>query len=72
MIEELEEHGYQMSPGTLYPILHGMEASGLLHREERIVAGKVRKYYGITEKGKEILEEAKKKAFELFKEIKDQ
>ncbi|MFQ6847965.1 MAG: PadR family transcriptional regulator, partial [Clostridium perfringens] len=25
MIEELREHGYSMSPGTLYPILHNME-----------------------------------------------
>ncbi|WZL72327.1 PadR family transcriptional regulator [Clostridiaceae bacterium 35-E11] len=72
MIEELEEHGYHMSPGTLYPILHGMESSGLLNKEEKTVAGKVRKYYGITKKGKKILEEAKQKAFELFKEIKDE
>lgn len=71
MIEELKEHGYQMSPGTLYPILHNMEASGLLNREDKIVEGKVRKYYSITTTGKKFLEEARRKAFELFKEIKD-
>ncbi len=69
MIDELREHGYDMSPGTLYPLLHSMEGKGLLDKEERIVEGKVRKYYGITPLGEEILVEAKKKAYELFKEI---
>ncbi|MEA4827722.1 MAG: PadR family transcriptional regulator [Clostridium sp.] len=71
MIEELQEHGYQMSPGTLYPILHNMESNGILKREDQIVDGKIRKYYSITDEGITILEEAKEKAFELFKEIKD-
>jgi DNA-binding PadR family transcriptional regulator len=71
MIEELSEHGYNMSPGTLYPILHNMESSGLLEKEEKIVEGKIRKYYKITELGNEVLKEARKKAYELFKEIKD-
>ncbi|MDF2614729.1 MAG: transcriptional regulator, PadR-like family [Clostridia bacterium] len=71
MIEELEEHGYQMSPGTLYPLLHTMESGGLLQKEERNIEGKIRKYYSITDKGIEILDEARKKAYELFKEIKE-
>jgi DNA-binding PadR family transcriptional regulator len=71
MMEELQEHGYQISPGTLYPLLHSLEAEGLIEKEERLVEGKVRKYYKITEKGNEVLEEARKKAYELFKEIKD-
>ena len=71
MLEELREHGYSIGPGTLYPILHSMESDGLLTREDRNVEGKIRKYYSITEKGKHILIEAQKKAYELFKEIKD-
>jgi len=71
MIEELCEHGYDMSPGTLYPLLHSMESSGLLIKEDKNVDGKIRKYYKITELGKEVLEEARKKAYELIKEIKD-
>lgn len=71
MIEELSEHGYNMSPGTLYPILHNMESSGLLEKEERIIEGKVRKYYKLTQLGDEVLKEARNKAYELFKEIKD-
>lgn len=70
MIEELREHGYTMSAGSLYPILHGMEMDGLLKKEERTVEGHVRKYYTSTEKGIDVLQEARKKAYELFKEIK--
>ncbi|MCC5910618.1 MAG: helix-turn-helix transcriptional regulator [Clostridiaceae bacterium] len=71
MIEELKEHGYDMSPGTLYPLLHSMEAKGLIEKEEKTVDGKVRKYYSITPLGNGVLEEARRKAYELFKEIKD-
>lgn len=71
MMDELSEHGYDMSPGTLYPLLHNMESSGLLEKEEKIVEGKIRKYYEITEFGKDVLEEARNKAYELFKEIRD-
>ncbi|UMZ72738.1 PadR family transcriptional regulator [Natranaerofaba carboxydovora] len=69
MIEELKEHGYDISPGTLYPILHNMEKDGLLKRKDKIEYGKVRKYYTITQLGEDILEEGKEKAKELFREI---
>ncbi|MCZ0702948.1 DNA-binding PadR family transcriptional regulator [Natronobacillus azotifigens] len=69
MIEELKEHGYNMSPGTLYPLLHSMEAKGVIEKEEKTIEGRVRKYYTITTLGNEILEEATTKAYELFKEI---
>ncbi|NPC94601.1 helix-turn-helix transcriptional regulator [Bacillus sp. WMMC1349] len=71
MLEELKEHGYNVSAGTLYPIFHSMESNGLLQKEEQKVDGKIRKYYTTTEKGVNILEEARIKAYELFKEIKD-
>lgn len=71
ILEELREHGYTISPGTLYPILHAMESDGLLNKEDCNVAGKIRKYYTATEKGQDVLVEARKKAYELFKEIKD-
>ncbi|MFC0523521.1 PadR family transcriptional regulator [Pontibacillus salicampi] len=70
MLEELQEHGYDISPGTLYPILHNMEKDELLRMEERKVEGKIRKYYSITLKGEDVLTEARAKAYELFKEIK--
>lgn len=71
MIEELREHGYDMSPGTLYPLLHHMESSGLLEKEDKTIEGKIRKYYRITELGQAVLDEARRKAYELFNEIKD-
>ncbi|RLL44875.1 PadR family transcriptional regulator [Oceanobacillus piezotolerans] len=70
MHEELENHGYEISAGTLYPILHNMESDGLLKREDRNVNGKIRKYYTATSKGEEVLMQAREKAYELFKEIK--
>jgi PadR family transcriptional regulator, regulatory protein PadR len=71
IIDELRKHGYDMSPGTLYPLLHSMETNGLLEKEEKVEEGKMRKYYKITELGIIVLDEAKEKAYELFKEIKD-
>ncbi|MDX8343614.1 PadR family transcriptional regulator [Rossellomorea sp. YZS02] len=70
MLDELKEHGYSISSGTLYPILHSMEQDGLLLKENKNVEGKIRKYYTTTPKGNEVLIEARSKAFELFKEIK--
>jgi DNA-binding PadR family transcriptional regulator len=68
-LEELAKHGYQLSPGTLYPLLHGLEADGYLKRDERVVEGKVRKYYGITPLGERALREARAKIVELVDEI---
>ncbi|UOQ49273.1 PadR family transcriptional regulator [Gracilibacillus caseinilyticus] len=69
MADELKEHGYNISSGTLYPILHSMDKDGLLEKEERNIEGKIRKYYSTTNKGNEVLIEAREKAYELFKEI---
>ncbi|KGR72127.1 PadR family transcriptional regulator [Streptococcus phocae subsp. salmonis] len=71
MIEELGEHGYDIGPGTLYPLLHSMESSKLLDSTEKTVEGRVRKYYAITTIGIDVLAKAKKQAYELFKEIED-
>lgn len=67
---ELERHGYKLSPGTLYPLLHSLEAAGFLRRDERVVSGKVRKYYRITPLGQRALDEARRMAVELVDEIK--
>ncbi len=69
MIEELQEHGYLISAGTLYPMLRDMEQGGLLDVDSVIVGGKVRKYYAITAKGEKVLLQASEKCRELFKEI---
>jgi PadR family transcriptional regulator, regulatory protein PadR len=69
LIEELGRHGYRLSPGTLYPILHEMEQEHLLACETRLVKGKVRKYYRLTAIGRTALRDGKRKARELMKEV---
>lgn len=69
MIEELKEHGYNVSPGTIYPILKSLETSNLLEKEDLLVDGKIRKYYKITPDGEDVLISAKAKAKELFDEL---
>jgi PadR family transcriptional regulator len=69
MIEELARHGYELSPGTLYPILHDLEAAGFLTAEPQTVNGKVRKYYQITGMGQEALTRLRPKIRELVREV---
>jgi DNA-binding PadR family transcriptional regulator len=69
MIEELGRHGYRLSPGTLYPVLHGLEARGQLRSRVVAVRGKRRRIYTITPAGRRALTVAKHKARELFGEI---
>src|SRR5215207_3492448 len=69
MIEELDHHGYQPGPGTLYPVLHSLERTGYLTREDRVVGGKVRRYYAITDEGRQALAETRETIGELIAEV---
>jgi DNA-binding PadR family transcriptional regulator len=69
MIEELRRHGYKLSPGTLYPILHHLEKQGYVSCREAVVAGKRRKNYRSTKKGQRLLTDAQSKLRELFSEV---
>jgi len=69
MIEELARHGYKLSPGTLYPILHDLAAAGYLTSEDEVVDGKRRKNYRATKKGEKLLREGREKLRELFREV---
>jgi len=69
LIEELDRHGYKLSPGTLYPILRSLEKKTFLESYQQTVEGKIRKYYKITLKGKEALAEARQKIKELVREV---
>ena len=68
MIEELGRHGYKLSAGTLYPILHGLQEKGYLRSREEVVGGSVRRLYRATPAGKRALAGAKEKVRELFGE----
>lgn len=69
MRAELSRHGYALSPGTLYPMLREMEEAGYLEREDRVVGGKVRKYYTATDAGRKAIEEVREKLWELAREL---
>lgn len=69
LIAELRRHGYELSPGTLYPVLHQLEEAGYLHRLDRVVNGKVRKYYALTKRGSAALGEVREKTVELVAEV---
>ncbi|RJR31946.1 MAG: PadR family transcriptional regulator [Desulfobacteraceae bacterium] len=69
LAEELARHGYNLSFGTLYPLLSGMVRSGLLTFETRIVNHKQRKYYRITPSGLRELKKVKAKIMELYEEV---
>jgi PadR family transcriptional regulator PadR len=45
MIEELARHGYRISPGSLYPLLHGLEKKGYLQSTEKRDGKSLRKVY---------------------------
>lgn len=69
MMQELGRHGYRLSPGTIYPILHQLEAAGWLACEVQVVSGKRRKNYRITERGRNLLAQARGRLRELFAEV---
>jgi len=69
MMKELERHGYKISPGTLYPILHKMRKDKMLKKEKNLVNGKIRKIYRTTSKGKETLKKLTLFIEELSQEV---
>jgi len=69
MMEELKRHGYEVGPGTLYPMLHQLEEAGYLAVQTEVVGGKQRKYYRATPQGAKALEETKARLRELVKEV---
>jgi DNA-binding PadR family transcriptional regulator len=68
MSEALARHGYDLSPGTLYPTLHRMERHGLLVSEQRTVDGRVLRLYRTTAAGDAALEEGRRAVRELADE----
>jgi DNA-binding PadR family transcriptional regulator len=69
--EILQKHGYEVSYGIIYPFFHKFEQKGYLSCEDVCVKGKIRKYYRITEAGRDALEKAKVKAKELVEILYD-
>jgi DNA-binding PadR family transcriptional regulator len=71
MAQELAGHGYDISPGTLYPTLHRLEAEGLLTSRKTVVGGRARRAYKITADGRKALRRMRKALRELADEVLD-
>src|SRR5271155_2984590 len=71
MIEELARHGYRISPGSLYPLLHGLEKKGYLRSIEKRKGQAIRKIYRATPLGRKALKAVKAKVAELFGELNE-
>src|ERR1700751_4813841 len=69
MAEELARHGYRISPGTLYPLLHGLEKKGYLRSTEIRNGRSLRHVYRATRLGRRALEQARHRLRELFGEL---
>lgn len=72
MMAELAHHGYRIGPGTLYPLLHGMERAGLLKSSLDRSAGHQRRVYTITAAGRRALVHVTAKVDELHHELHEE
>lgn len=71
MARELAEHGYEISPGTLYPTLHRLESEGLLSSRGTVEGGRSRRVYRITAEGRTALRQTREALKELAEEVLD-
>lgn len=69
MSSELARHGYAISPGTLYPLLHRMERAGLLESTSRAVDGRVLRMYRATAEGHRMLARLRELVGEVAGEV---
>ena len=71
MSRELAGHGYDISPGTLYPTLHRLEEEGLLSSRGTVEEGHSLRVYKITAEGRKALRQTRKALKELSEEVLD-
>jgi PadR family transcriptional regulator, regulatory protein PadR len=69
MIEELAHHGYKISAGTLYPMLHGLERKGYLKSRKKRCGRTYRRFYRATPLGRKALSLVQARLNELFDEV---
>ena len=74
MIETLRQRSqnvFELKAGTLYPLLHSLEAKGFLTSYEQEQNGKTRVYYRITKNGNMFLKEKKEEWTVYVKAVSD-
>ena len=68
--DELRRHGYNISPGTLYPLLRRLERHGWLKcKKGRGSAANARKEYRLTREGSKVLRLIREQVEELYLEV---
>jgi DNA-binding PadR family transcriptional regulator len=67
--DELARHGYRVSPGTLYPLLHRLVDAGLVLDRDELVDGRLLRRYRATRAGKQALAELRLSIRELADEV---
>ena len=70
MLREQRQHGYDISPGTLYPLLHRMEdAGGLLGACPEGAGRRAPRRYTLTAAGRDVMSVIRKALSELAREL---
>jgi len=70
ILTELRRHGYEISPGTLYPLLKRMERLRWLKgKAVSLGGGRTRRDYRLSGEGRKALEVMRAKVRELYEEV---
>jgi PadR family transcriptional regulator PadR len=69
ILRELRRHGYEVSPGTLYPLLSRMEKRGWLKETGKGKGPRAPKDYRLTGLGRNVLSLLRDKVDELYREV---
>jgi PadR family transcriptional regulator PadR len=55
LIKSLADNGLEIDQGTLYPLLRRLEGQGLLQSKWRVEADRPRRYYVLSDEGRQLL-----------------
>lgn len=69
IMDEMRALGFKVTPGTLYPILHTLLEERDVTVTNRLVKGKIRKYYRATAKGRKEAEEVIERLSFLLRKV---
>ena len=69
--DRMEGHPTFEGHSRLYPLLHRLEDIGFFERSPEVVGGKVRKYFSLTDRGRQALEDLRYKIRELVSDVLD-
>ena len=69
ILAELRRHGYELSPGTLYPLLARMERAGWLRSRRAGPGARARRDYHLTAAGRKVLDRVRAMVREMYREV---